>query len=315
MKKSIISSIKWAAMIVVVFLGFFRALPTMAIGTGLTLSPMYQKIIVNPGEEQKVSFRLANPSAAVQNVYYELSVEPFYMNENGELVYQAEDKMGDIVNWVKFDVPIKGKIEPNGVEEIAFSIDVPESAPAGGQYFAVMVTEIENDDEAKNESGSEDNKKTAIKETFRMVHLVYAEVTGSVIRQGEITDVNLPSFFLSGNITGSALVKNTGNVHGEAIYTMQVFPLFSSEEVYTNEENPETSLVLPNRSSYHSTSWDKTPEIGIFNVVYTVTFGDSSAQVKKMVIKCPLWLLFIIVFIIVAIIMWLIMKAKARNKR
>lgn len=316
MKENFKKITKLAIVTAVIFLGLHGSLKAMAIGTGLTVSPMFQRIIVNPGEKQEISFRIANPAAAVKNVYYDLSVEPFYINESGELVYQAEGEMSEMMNWVEFNVPTEGKLEPNEVKDIVFTINAPKSAPAGGQYFSVMVTEKDSDEHGEGGgSTSEEGRGTTMREIFKMAHLIYAEVTGSVIKQGEIKDVSLPGFFLSGNITGSASVKNTGNVHGDATYTMQVFPLFSDEEIYTNEENPETVMILPNRASYHTTSWDNTPVMGIFNVVYTVKFGDSMQQISKMVIVCPLWLLFVIFFVIAALIIWIVMRIKANNKR
>lgn len=300
--------------LIVAIVGLLRVGTVVAMGSGLTLSPMYQKIIVDPGEKQKVSFRISNPSSAVGNMYYELSVEPFYMDENGQMVYEAEGRMGEIAEWISFDVPVKGKIEPNGVEDIIFTIDVPRGAPAGGQYFSIMVTETGESEEDSDEEILLDNSKTAIKEIYRMAHLVYAEVTGSIVEQGEISDVELPSFLLSGNIAGSAFIKNTGNVHRDAVYTMQVFPLFSSEEVYTNDEKPETVTILPDRAVYHKTTWSETPPIGIFNVVYTVKFGESMEQISRMVIVCPIWLLFVVVFAVFAIIFYFMAKAKARKK-
>lgn len=309
--------IKWITAGIVVLVGIIVPLSpaAKALSTGLTVSPMYQKIIVNPGESQDFSFTISNPASASSDVHYELSVEPFYTGEQGDVVYQSEGGAGDIVNWVSFDVPTEGKIEPNNTEEIIFSVDVPKSAPAGGQYFSVMVTQnsdAPSDENAGTSTSSE--RQTTIKETYKMAHLVYAEITGNTIRSGEISDASLPSFLLSGDITGSASVRNTGNVHEDAKYTLQVFPLFSSEEVYTNEESPDSVTILPNRSVYHETSWENTPGIGIFNVIYTVDFGDSTEQISKMVIICPVWLLSLIIFIVVAIIIWIVMRTKTHKK-
>lgn len=318
MSKNFKKITRWATGAMAIVFGFFTQIVPSAMAAtsnALTVSPMYQSIIVNPGESQKVSFRVSNPAGAKQDMNYELSVEPFYVNEQNEVTYQAENNRSEITNWVTFDVSTEGKIEPNSDKEVIFTVNVPNSAPAGGQYFSVMVTEKNEDDATEGgSSASNDSRGANIKETWRVAHLVYAEVTGDVTRQGEITDASVPSFLLSGSISGSSLVKNLGNVHGEAEYTLQVYPLFSDEEVYTNEENPATRTILPDREYYATTVWDETPTIGIFNVVYTVEFEDATAQVSKMVIVCPVWLLFLIIFAIVALAMWIVIRAKARSK-
>ena len=112
---------------------------------------------------------------------------------------------------------------------------------------------------------------------------------------------------MSGNITGGASITNQGNIHSEATHTLQIFPLFSDEEVYTNEENPKSTWIMPGNTAYSSISWDETPSVGIFHVIYKVEFEGVNNTVDKYVIVCPLWLLFLIIlaiFLIIFKILW-----------
>ena len=317
MKKYFSKITKWVAAGVLTLTGVVwqGANSVMAEGGyGLTVSPMYQNIVINPGDTYEASFRISNPSNSAQDTYYNIEIEPFYMNNKGEVEYTAEGNSGKIADWVTFDIPTEGKLAPNEMKEVTFTINVPESAPAGGQYMSILVTASgapDSDDPELERSG--DDAGAMIKEIKKMAHLVYTEVTGDTVKKGEITNVNLPSFLLSGNITGSATIKNTGNVHGDAKYTLKVFPLFSDEEVYTNEEEPLTSIVMPNRELYSEVAWSNTPAVGIFNVVFTVEFQGEVTEVSKMVIICPIWLLFLIIFVIAAIIIWIVMRVKGRK--
>ena len=89
--------------------------------------------------------------------------------------------------------------------------------------------------------------------------------------------------------------------------------MFSNEELYTNEEDPEKILVLPGVTKYHEQEYNL-PSIGIFRAKQTVKIFGEESIVEKTIIVCPLWLLFIIVFAIVMLIIWLVLKAKNRKE-
>lgn len=270
-----------------------------------TVSPMNQKIVLAPGETYKGSFKIGNPSTSSSDFSYKATVAPFYVDENYSPVYENNGDYTQIVEWIKIDNP-EGVIAPNGVVELYFSIDVPKTAPAGGQYAAIAVT--------SNTDSKTAEKAINIDTKYSISHLIYAEVAGTTKRQGEIFNANVPSFILDGNISGVSSVKNMGNVHGTATYTLQVFPLFSSEEVYTNEENPMEKTVLPDRTLTNSIAWDQTPMFGFFNVKYTVEFEGVKTEISKLVIKCPLWLLAIFIIVIAGIVVWFYARSRSRKK-
>ena len=270
-----------------------------------SVSPMNQKIVLTPGETYRGSFKVANPATNANDFSYKAAVSPFYVSEDYEPIYENNGDYTQMVEWIEIDNP-EGVIAPNNVIELLFSINVPKNAPAGGQYAAIAVTS--NDDSEPLEKGINIDMK------FSITHIIYAEVAGTTERQGDIFNVNVPSFIFDGNITATSSVKNTGNVHGTAKYTLQIFPLFSGEEIYTTEEEPTEKTILPDRILTNNIEWADTPIFGLFNVKYTVEFEGVTTEVSKLVIKCPLWLLFIAIFIIIALIVWIVIRVKMCKK-
>lgn len=280
-----------------------------AEGYSITMSPMNQVIILTPGEKYAGTFTVSNDLTNTSELRYNVTVQPFFVDDNYNIKYEETEGLNQIVNWTTTDIK-SGTLAVGGAQKINFTIDVPEDAPAGGQYEAIIVNSVSD----KNDDKADGDTTVAMNENIAMAHIIYAEIAGTTRHSGEVLSINVPSFIFDGNISAESTIKNTGNTHGVATYTMQVFPLFSSEEVFTNEEDPEDKTILPNRTLTNKTVWDKTPMVGIFNVKYTVEFEGVTTEVTKLVIKCPLWLFFIIIFVIIAIITWLVVRAKNRKK-
>lgn len=264
-----------------------------------TVSPMNQMKVITPGETEQGSLIIANPAANTEAAKVVLEIRPFSYNEDNDPIFEAKEDYSQIVNWITLS-GTEYSLEPNESIEVPFTIDVPQNAPAGGQYASIIVR-------------GEEGTGGMFNEYFEIAHLIYAEVAGETVRRGDITNVNVPSFLLSGNITGSAMIKNTGNVHSNATHTMKIFPLFSNEEVFTNEENPQTNLIMPGSSRLTSVTWAETPSIGIFHVLYDVEFEGVKNSVDKYIIICPLWLLFLILLAIFLII-FRILSAKKKTR-
>lgn len=271
---------------------------------GFTMSPLKESIILNPGESYQSSFIIHNPATHTKDFEYVLSVTPFFVDENYNNIFTEVDNFSEMASWITIDSPLSGVLQPNQDEEIYFTINVPRDAPGGGQYATITVTSAKATNEGDN---------SAVLEKTAIAHTIFAEITGSTVHAGEITDANVPSFMTVGNIFGESTIKNTGNVHGKATYTLIVTPVFSSEEAYTNAENPTTHDVLPGRSYYNKIEWDKTPAAGLFNVKYIVNFDGVVTEVSKMVVICPVWMMILAIVIAVAIVVAIVCAVKRRK--
>ncbi len=313
MKKIKIKSVLAAMMLLVLpVIGVVNAFADdNSNSSSMNVSPMTQKLILVPGEHARASIRVSNPNDAKQNLDYSVSVGSFsqHKDENTNDDYGAvdTDEIGtynQIVDWIVLDRD-SGSVAPNETDTLSFTINVPEDAPAGGQYATILVQD--ETEYAQNNGGN-----VAIKSVTRIASIIYAEVAGETKQTGEILENNVPSFLLSNKLETTSMVKNTGNVHTDAEYKLQVWPLIGGEEICTNEEKPNYGLVLPETQKYYTQECDL-PAVGIFRVKQSIKIFNEESVVEKIVIVCPIWLIFVIVFLIVLVVGWFVTR-KGKKK-
>lgn len=281
--------------------------------TVMTISPPTQKIILAPGENYEGSISVSSPTAAKSDLDYSVTVGTYGISrdDDGKANYDDVDlntvsSYNQMIDWIELKKD-KGIIPKGDTEVIPYVIHVPENAPAGGQYATIVV---QNDTEIGNTGDS----GIAIESKMRFASVIMAEVTGETKKEGEIKENDIPSFLLNNLLTATSTVKNNGNVHTDAEYTLQVWPIFSDEEICTNEEEKETSLIMPDTERFHAQTC-ALPSIGIFRAKQTVSIFGEISEVERTIIFCPLYILFLILFAIIALVAWIIYRVKANKKR
>lgn len=275
----------------------------------MTVSPMRESMVLNPGDEYRGMIKITNPSVAVQDLYYRIDVKPFYVDIEYQPMFEEVGDSSQIVDWITIDSPAKGAVHPNESAEVEYTIKVPADAPAGGQYAGITVS---TDFESAAKEGIN------IGEALSITHLVLAEITGEVRVDGEIMEMGVDGFVTNGGIGAYAVIRNTGNVHALATYTMEVSSLLLPDILYSNEKAPETHYILPDRTLYNETFWADTPMVGIFNVNYMVEYQGEMRQLSRVVVVCPVWLLVILILlalILTAKIVKLVRRAAKKSDK
>ncbi|MBR2994326.1 hypothetical protein IKF32_00175 [Candidatus Saccharibacteria bacterium] len=279
----------------------------------MTISPPREKMILMPGETYSGSVDVANSATATKDLKYSVRVGSFSLkeDENGEADYNYSDvdtitSYNQIMNWIEIEKE-SGVVAPNTVDTVPYTIKVPEDAPAGGQYASIIIRN-ENGEDEENQDG------VMIQSVVEFAVTLIADVAGETRDDGKVLDNNIPSFLLNSPLVASSTVRNDGNVHTDASYVLQVWPLFSDEEICTNEEEPTTSLIMPETERYHAEECNL-PSLGIFRAKQTVKIFNDTSIVERTIIVCPIWLLFIILFVIIALIIWVFLKVKNKGKR
>ena len=283
----------------------------VAASRAIMLSPMNQKMVLYPGETYHGTVTVANPNDAETDLHYLATLSTYYpakIDEDDKYYkgsdFETKSSMNMIVDWTEIDNPT-GVLEPNDEIQVSFTINVPETAPAGGQYMAILVKE-------DPEFAKKDDNSVNVNEIMQMAHIVYAEVAGETRNEGAILENDIPSFLVSNTLEATSAVQNNGNVHTDAEFILQVWPMGSDEEICTNEEDASTGFVMPGTETYHVETC-QLPAVGIFRAKQTVKIFGETSIVEKTIIVCPIWLLFLIIFVIVAAIIYFVMRARARK--
>lgn len=273
----------------------------------LQVSPTKQKISLAPGSSYVGTFKVQNVGAAEFN--YSVYATPYsVVNENYSPNYEGLTNYTQIAEWITFDTKTAtGKLQPGTSVDVAYTVNVPKDAPAGGQYAALM---------AQTEDGNDANATVAV--VHRVGMILYAAVPGDTRETGEIIKNTVNTFYFNPPLTVSSLVKNTGNVEQTATYNVKIYPLFSNEAVFSTEEKEDKEKqldIIPDTSRFNSITWEGAPRIGIFSVEQTIEFAGQVSTNKKLVLICPLWLLFVIFAMLFFIIFWLVSRARDRKRQ
>ena len=284
-----------------------------------TVSPMSKRLEkLEPGKTYTGSVIITNPDAAKEDFYYSVSVAPYGVvgaDYKADLTTNTNYTM--LSKWVTIDQPT-GVISPNQFQTINYTITVPDNAPAGGQYAAIVVSK---DPHAPNEKDS----NVAVKDIHEIASLIYVDIAGETIRKGEIEENNIPAFVARAPITVSAMLSNEGNIHETATIYIKATDVFTGEVLVGLDENEKeeyyTELVMPESTRYIERNIENNlPGLGIVHVEQIIYYNNQVSKEAKDVIICPIWFVAIVaatITLLIFIIIRLIVKhwRKVKSKK
>jgi hypothetical protein len=260
---------------------------------GLRLTPLRTYQTQNPGTSDSGSLTLTNLTASTQTVT--LSSEVFKVTGQQ---YDYDFEPTSTANWVQFaDKQII--LTPNQKQDVAYSIAVPVNGTPGGHYFALI---------ASTQSLPE---KGRIMEVHRVASLVYLEVSGAIIRQSHLVNVELPWFTSKTIVPVSTLIANTGNTHALARVSIdaQRQPRGSAANL-----SQAQNLIMPStvRKIDSQVSLPGLPGLYAVNLTYAPPQGSANKSTHY-VLYVPIWTQIVIVAM-VAFFGWYIWD-KSRSKK
>lgn len=266
----------------------------MAGSLSIGVSPGIQEIFLTPGEVYEGSFFVLNPYPDAGVVDFEVGVAPFSVDgENYTSNFDEKTAYNVMTDWIEVENK-QGSVEAGEKQEIKFKINVPDNAPGGGQYAALIVK--------MSDSGGENPVGVAIKNKNQIASLIYATVSGETHVSGEVLSNTVLPVYLGAPITVSSTLKNTGNVHTEAVYRLTVSTLFGDEEVYSNEFELHKNTVVPDTALYSETSWQDTPLLGLYRVSQEISFAGTTDVSTSVSLVCPVWFIVLVSMFIASII-------------
>lgn len=267
------------------------------------VTPMSQNIHLKAGEVYHGKITVANPASSTENFNYVVDIAPYSVigkNYDADLATVSNRSM--IKDWTIISEPT-GTLEPNESREINFTITVPENAPAGGQYMAIMVSGVPSNN-------------MVVSSVPEIASLIYAKVAGETVREGEILENNIPGFVTSTPVSITSLFSNTGNVHQVATIDLRIKNVLTGEEIIstTTDGSSYNELIMPETQRLVTYDVADLPIVGVVEVSQSIKYSGNLSVETKNVVICPLWFM-TLTFLAVVGAIWGIIRLVKRHRQ
>lgn len=273
-----------------------------------TVTPMSKKIMLDAGEVYEGDIIVANPANATNDFIYKVEVMAYTVkDENYVADFLTDSERTKIVDWITVDNPT-GVLAPNETVKVHYTVRVPETAPAGGQYAAFLIS---SGDTALSSDG------ISVNNIFEMASILYAQVNGEITRGGEILGNTVSGFVTKGPIMTTATLRNDGNVHETARIALEVRSYLSAGTIYPRpgETGAVEEIIMPETTRFVTREITDVSPLGIYDVLQTVSYMGATSVTHQVVVACPVWFMALVLLTTVAIITAITFSAKRRRNK
>lgn len=270
-------------------------------GAIMQLSPVKDRQKLTPGQKFEGSFNINNTGTAPFD--FHVYVQPFSIGENCVDNYEVPDDFTTMTKWVTFDQQEYEGVQPGASQAVTFHVDVPDDAPAGGQYVVIFAE--------TGDSGSAGG--SAVKVNKRIGYKFYAYIEGENRESGKVKSVEQSQFYWQGPVESESKVYNDGNVDFTATHIYKITDLFGKEAMKPQEAVAD---VLPSSCRIMNQKWEGTPGFGLFWVTNEIKFfGKVQFSETKLVLVVPVWFVLLMIVVIGLLIWAIVLCVKQRSHK
>ena len=329
MKKTIIKAVVMSLIAVIGF-GFFAinvhaedgdSSESDAPKTSLTLMPVSRTLQIASNSTYDGTMSVTNDGSTEMKI--EVYAAPYsYVYSESEDLYKLgfnnENNFTQISRWItikdangNYTARPSFTIPAGETLNVDYRIDTPSNIPAGGQYAVIF---------AQTMSGTVNASGIRTEASAGMV--LYGHSTeGTVDVSSEIRDMEIGQGTKVGetsntnnNFYGSAKVKNTGNVDFFAKGKLKVEPIigFSGYETADNSSSPS---IIPESERIVEDEWKETPDFGLYKITWTVTAGENSESIEKVVFLINPAAVIITIIVLTIVVVSIIIGVRKRKER
>ena len=270
----------------------------------LVITPTNQSFSLKAGETESGSLKIINPATSKSNLRYKIQVVPYSVSGDGyELDLTSETERTKLAKWLRFDAT-EGEIAPGDLVEANFSIVVPEAAPTGGQYAAIIVTALTDQPTAEGSAG--------VAKISELASILYATVDGEIVHGGEIVSNNVPLLLTTPYLSTNIVLENTGNVHELAMVKLDISNYLNGETLYSigGKETDLADVIMPETTRSLEKEVSSLPSPAVLTVKQTVEYLGQTSVTEKHVFICPVWLLLLATLIVCSLITFIVLRLR-----
>lgn len=263
---------------------------------GITIYPLSYKLVLSPGQEWEGMTTVVNPNDFVLKVKVEK--ENIIGGAEGNVSLTAED-IGQygLMNWISYDID-EFELQPKERKEVYYKIKIPENAPPGGHYAAILF------------KGLPTGELSGIGVSGRVGTVILVEVTGDVVKSAKITSISAPKFIDHGPLEVNFKVFNEGNSYISPEGKVIISGLFQKKEL-----NIDSRVVFPGFERTFNAKWGRKYLFGPLTITVNAFIPNGPAiEPTKITIWAFPYQEAIIVFLIIVLIVWGIKTFKKKFK-
>lgn len=252
-----------------------QSVSTSSSQLSLSLTPPLIQLSLSPGETWKSTLKVINTNEYDLPLYANIA----FLEANGDegqskfTPVLEGDTNNSLANWIKVDKSTF-EISREKSYELPFTITIPEDAPPGGHYAAIIVG---------SQPLNEKNEGPTISVSSSISSLLFLRVAGDVVEQADIREFTTDqNFYSKPNVNFTLRFENKGNVHVQPQGEIAVTNMWGKQRgVIPINQKTRFGNVLPNSTRKFEFEWKgawNPLEFGRYRAEAVLTYGTDSKQ-------------------------------------